>query len=122
MPSITFDGQSFMVDGRRLWLASGAIHYSRVPRGLWRDRIRAARQAGLNCIETYVFWNVHEPEPGRFVFEGDADLRAFVAMIGEEGMWCILRAWALCLFRVGFRRAPGMARPRRGHAAAAGGS
>lgn len=91
MSTITFDGQSLLIDGRRLWLASGAIHYPRVPRALWRDRIRAAKQAGLNCVETHVFWNVHEPEPGRFRFEGELDLRAFVEMVGEEGMWCVLR-------------------------------
>ncbi len=91
MANITYDGQSLIVDGRRIWVVSGAIHYPRVPRALWRDRIRAAKQAGLNCIETYVFWNVHEPQAGRFRFDGDDDLRAFVQTIAEEGMYCILR-------------------------------
>ncbi len=91
MASVTYDRQSFMVEGRRVWLVSGAIHYCRTPRELWRERLRAAKQAGLNCIETYVFWNLHESEPGVFDFEGDKDLRAFVRMIGEEGMYCILR-------------------------------
>lgn len=91
MPTVSFDGQSFQVDGKRVWLVSGAIHYTRTPRGLWRSRIRAAKQAGLNCIETYCFWNVHEPRPGVFDFEGDADLRAFVKLVGEEGLYCILR-------------------------------
>jgi len=91
MANVGYDSQSFTVDGRRIWLASGAIHYPRVPRALWRDRIRAARQSGLNCIETYVFWNWHETEPGTFDFEGDKDLRAFVELIAEAGMWCILR-------------------------------
>lgn len=91
MPTVSFDGQSFQVDGKRIWLVSGAIHYTRTPRELWRSRIRAAKQAGLNCIETYCFWNVHEPKPGVFHFDGDADLRAFVKLIAEEGMYCILR-------------------------------
>lgn len=91
MATITYDGQSFIIDGKRIWLVSGAIHYPRIPHELWRSRIRAARQAGLNCIETYVFWNLHEPQPGKFRFEGDADLRRFVQIIGEEGMYCILR-------------------------------
>ncbi|MEX0775793.1 MAG: beta-galactosidase [Phycisphaeraceae bacterium] len=91
MPAVSYDGQSFMVDGRRVWLVSGAIHYPRTPRGQWRQRIRAAKQAGLNCIETYVFWNLHENEPGEFDWEGDKDLRAFVQMIGQEGMYCMLR-------------------------------
>lgn len=91
MPTISYDGQSFSIDGRRTWLVSGAIHYTRIPRELWRDRIRAAKQAGLNCIETYVFWNAHEPQPGAFDFTGDLDLRAFIEMIGEEGMFAIIR-------------------------------
>jgi len=91
MPNISYDGQSFSIDGRRVWLCSGAIHYPRVPRALWRDRIRAAKQAGLNCIETYVFWNAHEPSPGSFDFTGDLDLRAFIEMVGEEGMFAIVR-------------------------------
>lgn len=91
MPNISYDAQSFMIDGRRVWLVSGAIHYTRTPRQLWRRRIRAAKQAGLNCIETYVFWNAHEPSPNKFDFSGDLDLRAFIQMIHEEGMYCILR-------------------------------
>ena len=91
MPNITYDAQSLIIDGRRLWLVSGAIHYPRIPRQLWRDRIRAAREAGLNCIETYVFWNVHEPQAEQFRFDGDHDLRHFVELIADEGMWCILR-------------------------------
>jgi beta-galactosidase len=91
MASISYDRQCFTIDGRRIWLVSGAIHYTRTPHQLWRQRIRAAKQAGLNCIETYVFWNAHEPVPGEFDFTGDLDLRAFVKMIGEEGMFCILR-------------------------------
>lgn len=91
MPSISYDARSFMINGQRVWLVSGSIHYPRVPRELWRARIRAAKQAGLNCITTYAFWNVHEQAPGKFDFEGDRDLRRFVEIIGEEGMYCILR-------------------------------
>ena len=91
MSTISYDGQSFSVEGRRIWLVSGAVHYVRTPRAQWRARLEAARQAGLNCIETYVFWNVHEPEPGKFDFAGERDLRAFVELIGELGMFCILR-------------------------------
>ena len=91
MPSISFDGRSLMIDGRRIWLVSGSIHYARVARGLWRKRILSAKHAGLNCICTDVFWSVHETEPGEFSFEDEADLRHFVQLIGAEGMYCILR-------------------------------
>lgn len=91
MATISYDGQSIILDGRRIWLISGTIHYARTPRELWRDRIRAAKQAGLNCIDTFVFWDLHEPQPGVFRFDGDYDLRQFVHMLASEGMHCILR-------------------------------
>jgi hypothetical protein len=91
MPSVTHDGRSFMIDGRRVWLVSGAIHYSRVPREHWADRIHAAKLAGLNTVETPVFWNRHEPRAGQFDFSGDADLRHFIELIGQGGLYCILR-------------------------------
>ncbi|MFN0131444.1 MAG: beta-galactosidase [Phycisphaerales bacterium] len=91
MPQVTYDGRSFMVDGRRIWIVSGSIHYARVPRDAWESRIHAAKLAGLNTIETPVFWNRHEPRPGHFDFSGDNDLRHFVQLIGQAGMQCILR-------------------------------
>src|ERR1044071_9639276 len=91
MPSATFDGRSFMLDGRRIWLVSGSGHYARIPHELWEQRILSAKAAGLNCIETPVFWNRREPRPGSFHFKGDNDLRRFVQLIGAAGLYCILR-------------------------------
>jgi beta-galactosidase len=91
MPTATYDGRSFMLDGKRVWLVSGSIHYARVPHEYWEDRIHAAKAAGLNTIETPVFWNRHEPRPGHFDFKGDNDLRRFVTLIGQAGLYCILR-------------------------------
>lgn len=91
MASVTYDGRSFMLDGRRLWLVAGSIHYARVPRDQWADRIHAAKLAGLNTVETPVFWNRHEPRPGFFDFKGDNDIRHFVELVGRAGMHVILR-------------------------------
>ena len=91
MPSITYDGRSFMLDGRRIWIVSGTIRYSRIPREQWADRIHAAKLAGMNTIDTPVYWNRHESLPGQFDFEGDNDIRHFVKLIGEAGLYCILR-------------------------------
>ena len=90
MPSVTHDGRSFMIEGRRVWLASGRVPYARVPRSQWAARIQAAKNAGLNTIETPVFWSRHEPRPGRFDFTGENDLRNFVDLVGKAGMYCIL--------------------------------
>ena len=91
MASMTYDGRGFMLDGRRLWIVGGSIPYARIPRAQWRDRIHAAKLAGLNTISTPVVWSQHELRPGVFDFEGDQDLRHFVELIGEAGLYCILR-------------------------------
>jgi beta-galactosidase len=82
----------FVLDGKPFEILSGEMHYARIPREYWRDRIRMAKAMGLNTIATYVFWNVHEPTPGVYNFSGNADLAAFLRVIQEEGMYVILRA------------------------------
>ncbi len=91
MASITYDGQSFLLDGRRVWLVSGSIHMARVPRACWAQRIHQAKQAGLNCIEMPIVWSRHEQRHGQFDFTGENDVREFVKLIHAAGMWCILR-------------------------------
>ncbi len=91
MPSITMDGHTFSVDGRRLWVVGGAVHYTQTPRSLWGARIRAAREAGLNTIEVPVVWSAHEPRQGKFTFEGDLDLAAFIREIDKAGLQAIVR-------------------------------
>ena len=91
MATLSYDEQSFMVGGRRIWLWGGTLHYARIPRERWADRIRAARDAGLNLITTDVLWSAHEPTPGRFHFSEEADLRAFLELIRAHRMYCLLR-------------------------------
>ena len=70
----------FVRDGKPYQIISGSIHYVRVPRPYWRDRLQKARAMGLNTIETYAFWNLHEPKPGVFDFSGQLDIAAFIRM------------------------------------------
>ena len=88
---ISYDAQSFLIHGQRTFLTSGAIHYPRIPRELWQDRIFKARAAGLNTLQLYFFWNVHEPEEGNFVFEGIADVAHFLDLIAEAGLYIVVR-------------------------------
>lgn len=81
----------FLLDGAPHQIRSGAIHYFRVHPSQWEDRIRQARLMGLNAIETYVAWNVHEPEPGQWGFDGARDLGAFLDAVAAQGMHAIVR-------------------------------
>ena len=46
---------------------------------------------GLNTVETYIPWNIHEPKKGQFNFEGIADVAEFVRLAEELGLYVILR-------------------------------
>ncbi|PUZ26472.1 beta-galactosidase [Chitinophaga parva] len=82
---------TFLLDGKDFQMISGEMHYTRIPREAWRQRLHMARAMGLNTIGTYVFWNVHEPEKGKFDFTGNNDIAAFVRMAKEEGLYVVLR-------------------------------
>jgi beta-galactosidase len=84
-------GDHFELDGNRFQIISGAIHYARVPRAYWRDRLKKARAMGLNTVETYVFWNLHEPEPGKYDFSGQQNVAEFIREAQQEGLYVILR-------------------------------
>ena len=82
---------AFLLDNKPFQIISGEMHYTRVPREAWRQRLKMAKAMGLNTIGTYVFWNVHEPQKGHFDFTGNNDIAAFVKIAREEGLWVILR-------------------------------
>jgi beta-galactosidase len=91
MPTVTFDSRSFMLDGRRIWIVGGTVSYAHTPRADWANRLHAAKLAGLNTVMVPIMWSRHEPLPGQFDFTGDADLRAFVELAHEAGLYVILR-------------------------------
>ena len=67
------------------------MHYPRIPREYWRDRLKMARAMGLNSITTYVFWNLHEPRPGVYDFSGQLDVAEFIREAQQEGLFVLLR-------------------------------
>ncbi|HYH00904.1 MAG TPA: beta-galactosidase family protein [Terriglobales bacterium] len=85
------DGDKFVLDGKPFQIIAGEMHYPRIPREYWRDRLKMARAMGLNTVSTYVFWNLHEPRPGVYDFTGQQDIVTFIRMAQEEGLKVILR-------------------------------
>lgn len=84
-------GDKFVLDGKPFQIISGEMHYARIPRQYWRDRMRMAKAMGVNAITTYIFWDLHEPKPGHFDFTGNLDIAAFARTAQEEGLWVIVR-------------------------------
>ncbi|XP_048200668.1 beta-galactosidase-1-like protein [Perognathus longimembris pacificus] len=81
----------FLLDGFPFRYVSGSIHYFRIPRVLWADRLFKMRLCGLNAIQFYVPWNYHEPEPGVYNFNGSRDLIAFLNEAAKANLLVILR-------------------------------
>ena len=81
----------FLLDGKPFQIISGELHYPRVPKEAWRERMKMAKAMGLNTIGTYVFWNLHEPQKDKFDFSGNNNIAEFVKIAQQEGLWVILR-------------------------------
>ncbi|WOL04252.1 beta-galactosidase 6 [Canna indica] len=89
--TVTYDHRALVIDGSRRVLISGSIHYPRSTPEMWPDLIEKSKNGGLDVIETYVFWNIHEPVRGQYDFEGRKDLVRFVKTVAEAGLYVHLR-------------------------------
>ncbi|KAK1290458.1 Beta-galactosidase 17 [Acorus calamus] len=81
----------FWKDNQPFQIIGGDLHYFRVLPQYWEDRLLRAKALGLNTIQTYVPWNLHEPHPGKLVFEGIADIELFLKQAQKLGFLVMLR-------------------------------
>ncbi|MBB3126323.1 beta-galactosidase [Paenibacillus rhizosphaerae] len=91
MSTFRYSGSIFYMNDEPVQILSGAIHYFRVVPEYWEDRLIKLKACGLNTVETYVPWNLHEPQKGEFQFEGIADLVKFIELAGSLGLYVIVR-------------------------------
>ncbi|XP_059645647.1 beta-galactosidase 1 [Cornus florida] len=89
--SVSYDSKAIIVNGQRRILISGSIHYPRSTPEMWPDLIQKAKEGGLDVIQTYVFWNGHEPQPGKYYFGGRYDLVKFISLVKQAGLYVHLR-------------------------------
>jgi beta-galactosidase len=84
-----------LVNGKRFMLRGGELHYSRLGKDQWADRLSRMRKAGLNAVSTYFMWNWHEPEEGEFDFTGKGhprrDVTHYLDAVGESGLMLLAR-------------------------------
>jgi hypothetical protein len=79
------------MNGKPYLPISGEFHFSRYPCLNWETEIIKMKLAGINLIPTYVFWIYHEEEEGRFDWDGNNNLRYFVALCAQHQVNVILR-------------------------------
>ena len=91
MHHLAHDRDGFLLDGRPFRILSGALHYFRVHPEQWDERLALLRAMGLNTVETYVAWNLHEPRPRAFDFTGPLDLERFIGLAAGHGLKVLVR-------------------------------
>ena len=82
---------TFLLNGQPFVVKAAELHYPRIPRPYWEQRIKMCRSLGMNTICLYVFWNIHEQQEGKFDFTGNNDVAAFCRLAQKNGMYVIVR-------------------------------
>jgi len=84
-----------LINGEPFFIYSGEIHYFRIPKDKWQDRLKRAKETGLNTISTYIPWSWHETQEGKFDFNGktspERDLLHFIKLVSNMGFFLIAR-------------------------------
>ncbi|XP_048836274.1 beta-galactosidase-1-like protein 2 isoform X2 [Brienomyrus brachyistius] len=88
---LTANSSQFTLDGEPIRILGGSMHYFRVPRAYWSDRMLKMKACGINTLTTYVAWNLHEPERGVFNFNWQLELEEYIREASRVGLWVILR-------------------------------
>ena len=88
---LTVKNKKFFLDGKEFKIQSGSFHYFRALPQYWEDILTKIKAAGLNCVETYTCWNLHEPRRGEYDFSGMLDLEKFIQTADKVGLKVILR-------------------------------
>lgn len=83
--------EKFYLNGEAFQIISGAFHYFRTVPEYWRDRLEKLKNMGCNTVETYIPWNFHEPNRGKFCWEGMHDVCRFIETAKELGLYMIVR-------------------------------
>ncbi|XP_022991144.1 beta-galactosidase 16-like [Cucurbita maxima] len=89
--NVTYDERSLIINGEHKILFSGSIHYPRSTPEMWPSLIAKAKAGGIDVIQTYVFWNIHEPQQGTYDFSGRHDIVRFLKEVQAQGLYACLR-------------------------------
>jgi hypothetical protein len=84
---IRVNSQYLTIGGRPVLPVMGEVHFSRIEREHWEDVVLKMKACGITIVATYLFWNQHEEIEGQFTWEGNKDLRSFISLCHDLGMY-----------------------------------
>ncbi|HEY6796684.1 MAG TPA: beta-galactosidase [Kineosporiaceae bacterium] len=90
--AVTWDHDSLLVDGKRIYLWSGEFHYWRLPSpDEWLDVLQKMKAAGFNATSIYFDWAFHSPRQGVYDFTGVRDVERLLDVAARVGIYVIAR-------------------------------
>ena len=95
-PGLSLTSRYLVRDGVPIVPVSGEMHFSRIPRHRWAQRLRQMRAGGVTVVATYAFWIHHVERRETPRFDRDLDVAAFVDLCAETGLDVILRIGPWC--------------------------
>jgi beta-galactosidase len=85
----------YILDGVETPIYSGTLHFWRTPPRSWNKRLLDMKDAFCNTVDTYIAWNWHEPQEGKFDFHGKTEprrnLEGFLELVEKNGLYAIVR-------------------------------
>ncbi len=89
--SFVIGDKTFLLNGKPFVIKAAEVHYPRIPKEYWEHRIKMCKALGMNTLCLYVFWNIHEPQEGKYDFTGNNDVAEFCRLAQKNGMYVIVR-------------------------------
>ena len=89
--TFTIGNKEFLLNGKPYIIRAAELHYARIPKQYWEQRIQLCKAMGMNTICIYLFWNSHEQKQDQFDFSGQNNIAEFVRLTQKNGMYCIVR-------------------------------
>ena len=92
---VTIKNKQILIEDKPAMIMCGEIHYFRIKKEDWQDRINKLKDAGLNTVASYVPWLCHETTEGNIDLTGqtrsELDLVGFIDLCKQNGLYFFLR-------------------------------
>ncbi|MDF2145585.1 beta-galactosidase [Knoellia sp. p5-6-4] len=92
---IEYRAKQLLIDGEPRVVMAGEVHYFRVAREEWEQRILLLKEAGCTAVASYIPWLFHQLPDGSIDVGGttrpERDVAAFIDLCREHGLWFIAR-------------------------------
>lgn len=92
---VDISAKRLLIDGRPVLVLAGELHYFRLRRDEWADRIGKLADSGCTAVASYIPWLFHELPDGTIDVTGatlpERDVAAFIDLCARHGLHFIAR-------------------------------